>query len=146
MPIAASSRPPAPDQRTVRRTVLGKVTRVTGRHHGSSDGPDTHPAMTMTYRACLALLPLALACGSPGSPVADDDGATDPDDGDDGGSIGDDAPAGSESAGDDDGSAGDDADATGDPADPPADAAHDLLQRLPGLWVAPVTSNTSAGD
>lgn len=50
----------------------------------------------------------------------------------------------------DDGSDGgsDDADSTGDdPVDPPADdAAAQLLRRLPGLWVAPVTSMTSVGN
>ncbi|MCH9684889.1 MAG: hypothetical protein K0V04_25865 [Deltaproteobacteria bacterium] len=39
----------------------------------------------------------------------------------------------------------DGADTTGSPL-PPDDDALDLLEQLPGLWVAPVTSTTSVGD
>ena len=40
----------------------------------------------------------------------------------------------------------DGADSTGDATPPPADAGTEFLRRLPGLWVAPVTSMTSVGN
>jgi hypothetical protein len=90
----------------------------------------------------LLLVPLAAACPSPDDPAADGTGP---------GSTSDDPTAAGSSTGpgpDPDSastaSTGDSADSTGQP--PADDAALALLNALPGLWIAPVTSMTSVGN
>ena len=101
----------------------------------------------------VALLPFSLATGcSDPDPDPTGDATGDPGDdgpgdsastGGEGGSEGDGQDGGDASAGDEGTSGG--ADTTGGPGDPD-DAVALFFSRLPGLWVAPVTSNTSAGD
>lgn len=101
----------------------------------------------------LALLLLAAGgcSGIDGDPGDDDGGgATEPNPADgsgggEGGTRGDDSGSPSPGSGDDTSGMGDAADTTGGGGGLDA-AAAELLQHLPGLWVAPVTSNTTAGD
>lgn len=108
--------------------------------------PDTNAHMSFARLAFVLPFSMVLGCADePSDPVAEtgaDDGAGS---GDDGGSGGTQGPAedATGSEGGDDADDGDDT--TGGPAGD-GDAAHLLLSQLPGLWVAPVTSNTSAGD
>lgn len=94
----------------------------------------------MLLRRVPALLLALAACPSPNDPASDEagPGSTSDDPASTGPSTGLDPDAGST------GSTSESADSTGEP--PPDDAALALLNALPGLWIAPVTSMTSVGD
>jgi hypothetical protein len=114
--------------------------------------PDTNAHMTASRLGLFALSFAALctACSDPGTDPTgpgDTGAATETDDGpaDDGSGSGDPSEDDDAAATGSDDAMDDGADTTGGPIDP-EDPAALLFSRLPGLWVAPVTSNTSAGD
>lgn len=98
--------------------------------------------MTYAYRSPLLLLTTLLGCPGSEDPMAEStsgEPTTAPSDGS--GLSGSGDPTRPTGAAD---STGDAVDSTGQP--PSEDGSVSFLRRLPGLWVAPVTSTTSVGD